>query len=297
MTMTAITLPAYAKINLYLAVTGRLPNGYHTVETVMQAISLHDLITVEVCDHSAPAITLTCSAASVPCDSTNLVWRAAERFFDTAIAQDPAFQRFSVRIHIEKQIPVAGGLAGGSTDAAAALIALNRLSDDCLDQDTLLSIAASLGADIPFCVLANLGYPTALGLHYGEQMTVLPTLSPLYVVVAANGEGCPTPWAYGRIDALPYDKQDGYHETVAALTSGDSAALFSQMYNVFEAAIFPERPLAKTCHTILSQYANRAILSGSGSAVIGLFTDQTRAKAACTALIAHGASASLCRTL
>lgn len=297
MTMTAITLPAYAKINLYLAVTGRLPNGYHTVETVMQAISLHDLVTVEVCEDTYPAISLTCSVPDIPCDATNLVWRAAENFFQTAERQHPTFSRAPIRIHIEKHIPAAGGLAGGSTDAAAALIALNRLSDDCLDQDTLLSIAASLGADVPFCVLANLGYPTALGLHYGEQMTVLPTLPSLHVVVATNGEGCPTPWAYSRIDALPYDAQNGYHAAVAALTSGDSAALFSQMYNVFEAAIFPERPLAKTCHTILSQYADRAILSGSGSAVIGLFTDQTRAKEACTALIDSSASVSLCRTL
>lgn len=297
MTTTAITLPAYAKINLYLAVTGKLPNGYHTVETVMQAISLHDLVTVEVCDTSAPAITLTCSAAYVPCDNTNLVWRAAERFFDTAEAQNTTFQRFSVRMHIEKQIPVAGGLAGGSTDAAAALIALNRLSGDLLSRDTLLTIAASLGADVPFCVLANLGHTTALGLHWGEEMTILPTLAPLHVVVAANGEGCPTPWAYSRIDALPYDPGNGYAPMVDALTAGDTQAIFFHMYNVFETAIFPERPLAKQCHDILSRYANRALLSGSGSAVIGLFIDPLLAEQAHTAFLESGSASYLCRTL
>jgi len=297
MTTTAITLPAYAKINLYLAVTGKLPNGYHTVETVMQAISLHDLVTVEVHDSSAPTITLTCSATYVPCDSTNLVWRAAERFFDTAEAQNAAFQRFPVRMHIEKQIPVAGGLAGGSTDAAAALIALNRLSGDLLSRDTLLTIAASLGADVPFCVLANLGHTTALGLHWGEEMTILPPLVPLHVVVAASGEGCPTPWAYSRIDALPYDETDGCRPMVDALTTGNTAAVLSQMYNVFEAAIYPERPEAKACFDILSRYANRALLSGSGSAVIGLFTDQSQAKAAAAALSNAGAMTYLCRTL
>ena len=295
--MTTVTLPAYAKINLYLAVTDRLPNGYHTVETVMQAISLHDDVFASVSRDSDRPITLTCSAPSVPCDETNLVWRAAERFFDAAEAQNPAFRRFAVQMHIEKHIPVAGGLAGGSTDAAAALIALNRLSGDCLDTDSLLSAAAALGADVPFCVLANLGYPTALGLHFGEQMTVLPRLSQMHVIVASCGEGCPTPWSYGRIDALPYDRADGYRPMVDALNIGDTAAVTAHMYNAFEAAIFPERPAAKRCHEILSRYADRALLSGSGSAVIGLFSDPMRANEAYTALKALGAAVFSCRTL
>ena len=296
--MTTMTLPAYAKINLYLGVTGRYENGYHAVETVMQAITLHDLVTVSIGAVSEPAITLTCSAPHVPCDNSNLVWRAAERFFDAAIAQDPAFRRFPVRMHIEKQIPVAGGLAGGSTDAAAALIVLNRLSGDLLSQDALLSIAAALGADVPFCVLANLGYPTALGLHFGEQMTVLPSLPALHVVVAANGDGCPTPWAYSRVDVLPPDPENGYIPMIDALTAQDIPGVFSHMYNAFEAAIFPERPQAYACHRTLSRYADRALLSGSGCAVIGLFSDQNRAEDACAELRdSSGAAAYLCKTL
>ncbi len=295
--MTAITLFAYAKINLYLAVTGKLPSGYHTVETVMQAISLHDLVTVEIADDNADPIALTCSASYVPCDETNLVWRAAELFFRTAETQAPKFRRFPIRMHIEKNIPVAGGLAGGSTDAAAALIALNRLSGECLETDTLLSVAASLGADVPFCVLANLGHPTALGLHWGEQMTPLPSLPSLYIVVAANGEGCPTPWAYSRIDALPFDAENGCQPMVDALHAGDVTAIFPRMYNVFETAIYPERPRAKICYEILSRYADRALLSGSGSAVIGLFTDPLRADKACADLHDAGAAAYLGHTL
>ena len=295
--MTTITLPAYAKINLYLAVTGILENGYHAVETVMQAISLHDDVTVTAAPDSDRPITLTCTAPYVPCDETNLVWRAATRFFEAAEAQDPAFRRFPIAMHIEKHIPVAGGLAGGSTDAAAALIALNRLTNDCLDRDTLLSIAAALGADVPFCVLANLGYTTALGLHCGEQMTVLPSMPQMTVVAASGGEGCPTPWAYSRIDALPDDPTDGYRPMVDALQSGTPHDILSHMYNVFEAAIFPERPAAKRCHEILSRYADRALLSGSGSAVIGLFADENRAEKAISALKEHGAAAFLCRTL
>ena len=295
--MNPVVLPAYAKINLYLGVTGRLPNGYHTVETVMQAISLHDTVTMVRVGESEQPITLSCSAPHVPCDAGNLVWRAAEHFFEAAQKQDPSFQRFPVRMHIEKQIPVAGGLAGGSTDAAAALIALNRLSGDCLDTDSLLSAAAGLGADVPFCVLANLGHPTALGLHFGERMTPLPPLPPLFAVVAANGEGCPTPWAYSRVDARPYDAPDGYRPLTDALRRGDISAVLSGMYNVFESAIFPERPHAEQCREILSRYADRALLSGSGSAVIGLFTDRSRAEAACAALREADAAAHLCRTL
>ena len=290
--MSSITLPAYAKMNLYLAVTGREPNGYHSVETVMQALSLHDLVTVET-GEPGDAITLTCQVPAVPCDSSNLVWCAAEHFFDDA----PHLTRRNLHIHIEKQIPVAGGLAGGSTDAAAALIALNRLYGEPLTRDSLLAIAAGLGADVPFCVLSGLGIPTALGLHYGERMTPLPALPPLHAVAVSHGEGCPTPWAYSRIDTLSPDRPGGYLPLIDALSQGDTAAVLSEMYNIFEDAVYPERPLALACRQLLAASADCAMLSGSGSTVVGLFTDEGRAASACAELQSRGAAAFLCRTL
>ena len=113
------TVKAYGKLNLSLDITGKLPNGYHTVETVMQAISLHDDVTVTYPDGDADPIALTCSAPHVPCDESNLVWRAAQRFFDAAEQKNPDFRRVPVQMHIEKHIPVCAGMAGGSSVARA----------------------------------------------------------------------------------------------------------------------------------------------------------------------------------
>ena len=302
--MPTITLPAYAKINLYLGVTGIDENGYHTVETVMQAITLHDHVTVTLSDDPAasadewaPDISLSCSNPDIPCDETNLAWRAALLYCSRLHETQPDIPAPKLHIYIEKRIPAAGGLAGGSSDAAAVFTALNHLLMDPLSRSDLLTLGAALGADVPFCVLASQDIPTALGLHYGERMTVLPPMPQMYCVAASLGEGCPTPWAYGLVDQLPTDPVGGFRPITDALLSADPARITALMYNRFEEAILPQRPGARLCRDILQRYADRVLLSGSGSAVIGLFSNPEKATLACAALEEAGAVAALCETL
>ncbi len=288
--MQDISIHAPAKINLYLAVTAKEDNGYHTVETVMHAISLFDLVTVERLPFATSPITLTCDSPAVPCDASNLAYRAAVRYFEKT------GNAFPIRIHIEKRIPVAGGLAGGSTDAAAVLVALNRLTDIPLSEDDLLSVGASLGADVPFCVLACRGTSCARGLHYGEQMTPCPSLEPLFCVVASSGEAVSTPWAYAQIDAHPYTPENGYLPLYDALHAHDTNAVLSHMYNGFEDVILPLRPGAAHCKALLSD-ADRVMMSGSGPTIIALYRNEADAHAAERRITAHGDSAVLAKLL
>ncbi len=289
--MTSITLRAPAKINLYLGVTGKEENGYHTVETIMQAISLCDTVTVK--KMSGESFSLTCSVDTLSCDSSNLAWKAAMLYFDTLGIEDRSFS-----VHIEKQIPIAGGLAGGSTDAAAVLLALNHLHQKTMSEDMLLSCSEKIGMDIPFCLLAGMGISTALGLHYGEKMQSLPTMPRMPLVIASAGEGVSTPWAYGLIDATAPNPPMGYVPVLDALRSADDTALLSSMYNCFEDVILPNRPLADHCRSrLLSMGARRAMMSGSGPTVFGIFDTPQAAQTACASFCAEGIRAWTCTTI
>ena len=285
--MKDVTVRAYAKINLFLAVTGREANGYHTVETVMQAISLSDRVMVAV-DPDEPLlghVSLTCSDPTLPCDGHNLAWRAAEAFETLHPVSG------CIRIHIEKQIPIAGGLAGGSTDAAAVLIGLNTLCGEPLDRDALLSLGASLGADVPFCILADSGVTAAQGYHFGERMLPLAPMPDCTVVLASSGESVSTPWAYGEIDRLPPDAVGCAAAFAEQLRAGAPLDVLTDgMYNVFERAILPERPRAEACLRILTDCgARKAMMSGSGPTVFGLFSDEAQAQTAAAVLELEGA--------
>ena len=201
-----ITLSAPAKINLFLDVTGRRPDGYHTITGVMQAVSLCDTVTVEVTEptgmyvcslgaHTAGAasITLTCTNPDRPTDSRNLAWRAAEKFF---AATGRGCKKLA--IHIEKNIPAAAGMAGGSTDAAAVLVALNQLFDLPLTTEALCEAGLTLGADIPFCIKGKAHITEGVG----EILTPITPMPECELVVACGGEGVSTPAAYKALDTL-----------------------------------------------------------------------------------------------
>lgn len=290
--MSAVTISAPAKFNLYLGVTGRAENGYHTVETVMQALTLCDIVTVSSGISPDEPIRITCTEPNVPCDENNLAYRAAELFFSQTGT------RFPVSIHIEKHIPVAGGLAGGSTDAAAVLCALNRISAQPLSQQTLLTLAASLGADVPFCLLSCLGTPAALGVHFGETVSPCPPLAPMHVLVVSAGEHVSTPWAYKTLDRRGKDDaENGCMPLLHALEKQDTQTVLSLMYNAFEPEILPFCPHASENRRLLVKSgADRVMMSGSGPTIIGLYRDKNRAMTASEVLIAAGAHVCLCRT-
>ena len=291
--MQTMTIRAPAKINLYLAVTGKEENGYHTVETVMQAISLFDVVTVtkRKASLTAECITISCNHPDIPCDKTNLAWRAAIRFFEEY--RTP----FPIHIQIEKHIPIAGGLAGGSTNAAAVLVLLNRLTGSPFSRERLLSMGAALGMDVPFCILSCMGISTALGLHYGEKMLPCTPIPPCTVLAASSGEQVSTPWAYQMIDNNPLASVN-YLPLLHALDASDLSSVFSHMYNAFEGVILPQRDKARQCHTLLSESGtDKVLMSGSGPTVIALYTSKETAQRALKTVNASGMHAVLCTTL
>ncbi len=288
--MESMIALGYAKINLHLDITGRRDDGYHNVETVMQSISLADTVTVSACEDQE--ITVCCDKLGVPTGDRNLAVRAARLYMESVGV------RRGLHIDIQKNIPLAAGMAGGSADAAAVLRAVNRLCGEPLDREALCTIGARLGADVPFCIVGGSSYADGRG----DCLHEFPSMPDCYLVAACGGEGVSTPWAYGLIDRT-YSNFDGTcytpHTTDAlrhAVQEGDLRALAARMYNVFEAPILAERPVAASIRqAMLSGGALGAMMSGSGPSVFGIFDDEARATAVTETLVERGYFAAVCR--
>lgn len=282
----------YAKINLHLDITGRAENGYHTVQTVMQTISLCDEITLTKRRDSE--IYVTCNMGGVPTDGSNLAVRAAE-LYRTKIGETRGFD-----INIDKNIPMAAGMAGGGADAAAVLRGLNRMYGNPMTTAELCTIASMLGADVPFCVVGGTAYADGHGdiLHPFEEM---PECA---IVAACGGQSVSTPWAYRRLDEL-YHNFDGSVYTsvgldhlIQAMRSGKTAEVARNLYNIFEEPILSERPVAEEIRQCMLDFgALGAMMSGSGPSVFGIFSDDHRAKKAALRLCERGFFAEACRTV
>ena len=174
--MDRITKKAYAKINLFLNVLSRYADGYHEVSTVMQTVSLADDITVALVGDE---IEITCNNSDVPTDERNIVWRAANLFF-SEIGEE---NRRGVKINIVKRIPISAGLAGGSSNAAATLCALNELFGNRISRERLIELGAKLGADVPFCIVGGTAYADGKG----DMLHQLTGISECYIVIAVGG--------------------------------------------------------------------------------------------------------------
>ena len=270
---------AYAKINLYLDIVGRRDDGYHFIDGVMQSVETGDRIRVGL-DPGGAGITLRVEGDdSVPADSTNLAWRAAERFLAKAGLCA------GVTVELEKRIPAAGGLAGGSSDAACVLRLLNGLAGDrALSPDALRVVAAGLGADLLFCLESPDGAMRTEGI--GDVLTPVPPLPDCAILVANAGEGVPTPWAYGLLDELNRDYAKERREQsrqirrmLKALGTGDLAAVGAACRNAFEEVVVPVRPWVRILRRRMKQAgAEAAMMSGSGPSVFGLFSDRAAAE-------------------
>ena len=274
--MRTIQKKAYAKINLHLDVLSRYSDGYHEVNTVMHSLSLCDDIEISIKKSDVDKITIICDNSNIPTDNKNIVWRAAELFLSTVDINYP----LDIIINITKRIPVEAGLGGGSADAAATLCALNELCGEPLDRMSLLGLGASLGADVPFCMVGGCAYADGKG----DRLTELITLPMCYIVVARGGEGVSTPWAYKTIDQKYGGFSDGSYiardikPILNAIESTDLHYIANNFYNVFEEAILPERHVAAELKGILLENgAIGALMSGSGTAVFGIFTEEARA--------------------
>lgn len=279
----------YAKINLHLDVTGRMEGGYHRVETVMQTVSLYDDVTVRLTESGFHA---TCNVSGVPTDEKNIAVRAAMKFCERLGLS------LGAEIFIQKNIPMAAGMAGGSTDGAAVLRAMNRLCGEPLSLEELCEIGSELGADVPFCIVGGTAYADGKG----DILHPFPPMPACFLVIACEGEGVSTPWGYGLLDRLYDDFEEGsvYRPKStdalrAALQEGSIEAVTGEMYNIFEAPVLSRRPVAADVKRILlGAGAMGAMMSGSGPSVFGIFESERAAIQGADALQNAGYRSYLC---
>lgn len=272
--MITLSANAYAKVNLTLDVLGRREDGYHDLCSVMQEISLHDDILLEL--GTGEEWKLLCNAPGVPCTDQNLAWKAA-RVFLGRIGQEPD----GLTLRITKRIPSQAGLGGGSSDAAAVLRLLNEHFGMPLPVSELCALGAQVGSDVPFCVLGG----TALAEGRGERLTKLPDAPKLYFAVCKPDAAFSTPELFRKLDAVTITRRPDTAAMQSALREKDSISVGRHLCNVFEQAVrdsFPE--LSEIKSAMLSCGALGAQMTGSGSAVFGIFAEEAQARTACEKL-------------
>ncbi|MBQ3706721.1 MAG: 4-(cytidine 5'-diphospho)-2-C-methyl-D-erythritol kinase [Clostridia bacterium] len=286
--MNALTIEAPAKINLYLASVRKRPDGYHEIESVMQQIGLYDLVSVTRSPRaSGKKIAVHCSDPAVPRDARNIVWKCAEAFFEAY-----GIGEYNLFIDIEKHIPSSAGLAGGSSDGAATLKALNLLFGVRAETEALMHIGAKIGADIPFCLAGG----TCLCRGIGERITPLAIPKPSYaVLVAFPGSGISTAEAYRALDAHPAPATRTPDALLDELASGRMPA---SLFNDFERVILPRHPAASQLRDRMTALgASSVLMSGSGPSVFGLFPALSDAREAQGVLRSEGIPAWAVRPL
>jgi 4-diphosphocytidyl-2-C-methyl-D-erythritol kinase len=267
-----IELGSPAKINLFLKVTGKRPDGYHDLVSLMGCISLSDRVVLRT---GAAAITVSCSFPGVPEDRSNLAVQAAELFYE----RHPASDR--VAIEIEKQIPVGAGLGGGSSNAAAVLRGLNAHYGQPISVNQLSRMGASIGADVPFFLF---GRP-ALATGIGERLTAFDGLDRWKVVVIYPGFSIPTASVYKKLN-LGLTKCENHLKAFSLKQNGFLPA--QHLCNDLETVVIPRYPeIAVVKKKLLENGAIGALMSGSGSSVFGMFADSQTARLAGKALAPH----------
>lgn len=260
--MNRIILKAKAKVNLSLDVVGIREDGYHEMKMINHSIDLYDVLTFEACDEG---IWLTSNEDTIPLDERNLVIKTARKL------QSQFNVKRGVKIHLEKRIPAQAGLAGGSSDAAATLKALNTLWQLGLSQPELLAIGVTIGADVPYCLVGG----TALVEGIGEKITPIKALRPMAVLVVKPDIDIATPWAFKKLDDSIIENHPDIAAIIGLLDDDDYDGLKANLGNVFEAIAFIDYPeIAAIKKEMLEQGALAAIMTGSGSTIVGYYRDQ-----------------------
>lgn len=267
---------AYAKINLSLDVTGRREDGFHTLDTVMQTISLCDTVTLTSVQE--PGISLRTNFRYLPVNEKNTAYRAAALFFEQCGIANPGLQ-----IEIQKRVPSRAGLGGGSADAAAVLRGLNELYDAGLSKETLLELGAKIGADVPFCIHGGACRCTGVG----EVLSPVSPLPDCFLVLCKPPAGMSTPRAYALLDQSPSARTQGTPRLLEALESGDLRSIGKALSNRFDDAMRLMQ-VRKIKQIMRSAGAAGALMTGSGSAVFGLFASEECAKNCAGLLLEQG---------
>lgn len=266
--MNRCILKAYAKVNLGLDVTGRLPDGYHQVKMIMQSVGIYDELTLE---KTPEGISLSADSGEIPTDENNLICKAARLMQETF--RIPG----GVRFHLKKHIPIAAGMAGGSTDAAAAMKGMNTLFQLGIPVRELMALSVSVGADVPYCILGG----TALAEGIGEKLTPLPSPPACQVLVIKPGIGVSTKYVYEHLDAADSLSHPDIDGMVNALKEGSLQGILDRMGNVLETVTVPAYPVIRDIkEKMLSSGASGSLMSGSGPTVFGIFTDPEKARLA-----------------
>lgn len=263
-----ITYKAAAKINLMLDILKRLDNGYHSLFMIMQSVGLYDTVSVEQTDDEK--ITITCSDENIPCNKKNIAYKAAEAFFDFS-----EIKCGGIHIHIEKNIPSAAGMAGGSADGAAVIAALDKIYKTNYSENQLCAIGVKVGADVPFCLTGG----TRLAQNIGEILAPLPALADCFIVLAKPERGVSTKEAYDAFDTAVNIRHLDTCGMLYSASIGDFNAICKNCKNVFEQLIeVPERVPIKSVMNRCG--ALTACMSGSGPTVYGIFDDESKAQCA-----------------
>jgi 4-diphosphocytidyl-2-C-methyl-D-erythritol kinase len=258
--MRSISLPAFAKINLDLRVLGTRPDGFHDLKTVFQSLALFDNVTVT--SRRGP-LALTCDEPDIPTDQRNLAWKAVSLLHRMSSGKNSAPR--DIVIDLRKRIPAEAGLGGGSANAAMTLVALNRLWKLDLDLASLTRIAARLGADVPYFLVGG----TALGLGRGDDIYPLADMPPVHVVILRPGFGVATDEAYRWYDE---ESRRPLREPVPRPVPPGWPAWSATLRNDLEAPVVRHHPaIGRIRQSLLDAGATFAAMSGSGSAVFGLF--------------------------
>lgn len=268
--MSQLQLNAYAKINLGLDVVGKRPDGYHLVRMIMQTLNLSDTLTFTR-EKGNGKIILTTNHETLPTDKNNLIYRAAQLLIDKFHLTD------DICIELDKKIPVAAGLAGGSSDCAATLLGINALFSLGLSQKKLMEYGVTLGADVPYCILKG----TALSEGIGEVLTPLSPAPNCYVVLVKPNIDVSTKWVYQTLQWDKIEKHPNIDKMVSAIENHSYQDIFRNLGNVLETVTIKNYPVIEELkEVLLKSGADNALMSGSGPTVFGLFTKEENAKEA-----------------
>lgn len=267
--MKKIRLKAMAKINLGLDVVRKREDGYHEVRMIMQTIRMYDQIQLEA--QETPGIRVATNLSYLPTNEDNLVYKAAKLLMEEFEVKK------GLSIDLRKFIPVAAGMAGGSSDAAAVMVGVNRLFHLNLSQKELMDRGVKIGADVPYCILRG----TALAEGIGEKLKPLPPAPACYVLIAKPGVHVSTKFVYTNLKANELTYHPDIDGQIAAIRAGDLKGMAALCENVLETVTIPAYPVIEEIKDVMKEYgALNARMSGSGPTVFGLFDDREKAKRA-----------------
>ena len=263
--MNEYQIKAYAKINLGLDVVRRLENGYHEVKMIMQTVNLYDELTLK---RTTAGIRLTSDSGELPLDENNLIYKAAR------LMQEHYGIAEGVSVKLKKNIPIAAGMAGGSTDAAATMLAMKELFGLETSKAELMKLGVKIGADVPYCILGG----TALAEGIGEKLTPLPKAPECHLLVAKPDINVSTKYVYEHLDAAGVTKNPDIDGMVKAIERGSLQGIIERLGNVLETVTISAYPVISVIKDRMKELgAQGSLMSGSGPTVFGIFTEQEKA--------------------